>query len=1462
MASAVRILRRAVLVVAALVGGLVALLLLVYVGLKSGVLAPVVDDLVGLFARKQGVFFVRAEGVSGNLPEHLVVKKVEVGDADEVWLTIEDAEAHWHPFDLFHPFDDVQWRIHVDDIRARRVTWTDLPVTEDDEDDEPFRWDRFIRILAGQLFVEELVVGENLLAGSGPARVRAEGSGVLGEWEHGFLDLDLTHVDDVAGSVSIDLKTFGSPVRLEGTVHAEEADGGALARLARLAGAGALDLDVRASGPLSDWSVAADVTLEAIGRLEADADLAFVSGGPFGITGTFDPVASIRQRTLLGDGAPITLAVHGSFAPGEALRLDRAELVSDGRRLDASGRLDLVSDEFELHGELAHRSGELVETTVLALESAKLDARGSLADGGRLEATLAVDSPVLDVASADELRAMLKATDPAGDGAASFELSASASGLELDGEMMPLLGGEARLVAEGRVDLEAGLLATEEVLLEGGALRIAGPLSLRDGWSAMNATLSADASTLGSLRRYVGASVQGSAAASVELAAREDWQDFQLRVRAGTRDVKIAEAGWNALLGGDSTFAADVGGALAGALKGNLELATSGIRATAEGEVGEDGERLSAEARFSLDNLSRLAEPTRAAIAGRVEGRASATGSVDDFDVEATVRGHRFSFEGVRFDTLTVDATATGLPEAWSAEVRSNARYGQLEASLDAAVSMPDQNRLKLSRVVLRGPRTEGNADLEIALDDGVAAGNVRLASQELSLWRPMTGQAIGGTLAIDATLSSSGNGKAATQRISGRTNAKNLIVPLGEAQLFVDALDAKAEALEVGPNPRGTAIVRATDVRYVEQTLVEGTLEVRGDGRAWNVETSLDLRGGDDVAVEVSGSVVPGPPLEGRLTRLTGALEGRALELQSPVTFTYEAPEAWSVERLALRVGESGAIRAGGQSKPSGLRIDAELDALPLALASLFSTTLDLEGTVDGSVRLQGPSLEAARGEVSLRGSGVTTRGFESQGVSPVDVQVDARLGDGRVSGTAALQGIGDSRLRLLFQAPTDVASGTAPFEADLVWKGQLADTLALVPIGDNVVKGLVDAELRLTGTLDAPRVSGRAVVEDGRWEQPAAGLVLAGLRAELVGSGTSLVLRRFEANDTESGSVRASGSVHFGQLPAFTAELDVEATDAVLTRLELATTRADASLALRASRGEGDDAEVEGSISGEVRLIDVRIAIPQSFASDIPEIQVVEVGAETAAGSVMKPARPFALDLDIGVRGDNRIFVTGRGTESEWSADLQVGGDTTDPRVVGTITSVRGQLGLLGRRFDVTSGTLRFDGSQGNMPYLSLTARAEANDITAIAEVTGPATTPSIELRSEPALPRDEVLSRVLFGQSAASLTPMQSVALARSVAELTGGPLGGGGDLLGGIGRSLGLDRLDIGSGSDGAAALTASKYLTDDVYLNVQGGLTPEDSKLSLEWRVTDHITIESDVSQDAQGEVGATWRWDY
>src|SRR5688572_29302424 len=93
--------------VASVVGVVLVAFVLVYVLLRGGLLESELDRIIAALAQKEGVFFVRTEGVSGGLPDNVRARRVEVGDRDGVWLTIEDAEASWHPFDLFHVFDPV-----------------------------------------------------------------------------------------------------------------------------------------------------------------------------------------------------------------------------------------------------------------------------------------------------------------------------------------------------------------------------------------------------------------------------------------------------------------------------------------------------------------------------------------------------------------------------------------------------------------------------------------------------------------------------------------------------------------------------------------------------------------------------------------------------------------------------------------------------------------------------------------------------------------------------------------------------------------------------------------------------------------------------------------------------------------------------------------------------------------------------------------------------------------------------------------------------------------------------------------------------------------------------------------------------------------------------------------------------------------------------------------------------------
>src|SRR3546814_14835127 len=124
---------------------------------------------------------------------------------------------------------------------------------------------------------------------------------------------------------------------------------------------------------------------------------------------------------------------------------------------------------------------------------------------------------------------------------------------------------------------------------------------------------------------------------------------------------------------------------------------------------------------------------------------------------------------------------------------------------------------------------------------------------------------------------------------------------------------------------------------------------------------------------------------------------------------------------------------------------------------------------------------------------------------------------------------------------------------------------------------------------------------------------------------------------------------------------------------------------------------------------------------------------------------------------------MVTGLGLDSEWRADLQNGGDTNQMAISGTSNLVRGAYEFAGKRFELTRGQIRFTGEYPPDPTLDIAAEANVQGLSATIRVTGTGLRPEITFASIPALPEDEVLSRLLFGTSVANLSapePLQQI------------------------------------------------------------------------------------------------------
>ena len=222
------------------------------------------------------------------------------------------------------------------------------------------------------------------------------------------------------------------------------------------------------------------------------------------------------------------------------------------------------------------------------------------------------------------------------------------------------------------------------------------------------------------------------------------------------------------------------------------------------------------------------------------------------------------------------------------------------------------------------------------------------------------------------------------------------------------------------------------------------------------------------------------------------------------------------------------------------------------------------------------------------------------------------------------------------------------------------------------------------------------------------------------------------------------------------------------------------------------------------------------------------------------------------------SKTFVRGRGLESEWRGNLTVKGDATAPVVLGSLRVHRGFFDFLDKRFQLRQGTLDFYGASPPLPRISLEAAAAGLDMTAVLRVTGPVDAIKITLDSEPSMPQDEVLARLLFDKKLEEISAVQAIQLAAAVRTLTSG----GTSLLGRTRGALGLDTLDVGGSESGGASVKAGKYLSENVYLEVESGITDASSKVRVEMDLTPQISVETQVDQDSNSAFGINWKFDY
>jgi translocation and assembly module TamB len=361
---------------------------------------------------------------------------------------------------------------------------------------------------------------------------------------------------------------------------------------------------------------------------------------------------------------------------------------------------------------------------------------------------------------------------------------------------------------------------------------------------------------------------------------------------------------------------------------------------------------------------------------------------------------------------------------------------------------------------------------------------------------------------------------------------------------------------------------------------------------------------------------------------------------------------------------------------------------------------------------------------------------------------------------------------------------------------------------------------------------------------------------------TGDRLQVERLTATAGD-GTVQAQGYVSLAAASGYPMDLQVTLDNARLARSDAIAAQATGRLQLTKAAGQ------DALLSGAITLPETRYQIIMQGAAEVPELTGVRfkppVGPVRITGD--EPAGESAgvfglIRLDVALSAPERLYVSGMGLESEWTADLNLRGTSAAPSISGEVDLVRGTLGFAGRSFELSEGQVEFLGGNTIDPVLNLVATEEIENVVVNVTITGRAMDPQIAFSSVPGLPQDEVLSRILFGSSIGNLSAIQAVQLAASLNSLRGS--GGGLNPLGQLRAATGIDRLRI-LGSDDTTgrgtALAAGQYLTDDIYVEFitdAKGFTATQLEISL----TPALSLLSQAGGSGTTNVNVRYRRDY
>ncbi len=436
------------------------------------------------------------------------------------------------------------------------------------------------------------------------------------------------------------------------------------------------------------------------------------------------------------------------------------------------------------------------------------------------------------------------------------------------------------------------------------------------------------------------------------------------------------------------------------------------------------------------------------------------------------------------------------------------------------------------------------------------------------------------------------------------------------------------------------------------------------------------------------------------------------------------------------------------------------------------------------------------------------------------------------------------------------------------------LGGTLALAPGGNHsltvngrldlrVLKGLspdlflngsAEANVRVAGPFEQPRINGTASLANASLS-----ILLADERLSITNVTGSV---RFNSNQAQidqltgmlgGGRVWVTGGALLTGFTPTRFQINIRGDDVTVPYPEDVRSTADVDLEIRGS-ASGRGQQIATVISGQVNLRRAEYTQDLDLETLINRRReaLIEQGGEFALAAT-------AQFQDLRIEGRDALVVRNNLAEAVGSVSLRVNGPVKEPVVSGRITFTSGTVQFRNNRHEIQRATIDLPGSLEADPVLNIQTVGEIQGYDVITSITGPLTQPSVNVRSDPALPQADVVSLIINGQLATGDTGVSTLAqsgLGTAASLLTesliSAPARRATDKLFGLNR-FEIDPLIAGRGGESPTArLTVGRQINRNLSITYSTNVTGNQNQvLAVEYRLSNRLSF---VAQYEQGSV--------